>query len=117
MGPVGGILVFLGSLVYLYVVFTWYMNGATASAWLSAAQFLGPFVIAFAVVASVSLFFMGIGAMANMRGDKKMMSRALWKFTMLGALSLLILTGGSFWFYAVLLGFVLTYLGAAVADM
>jgi len=114
MGPVGGVLVFLGSIVYLYVVFTWYMNGAIASVWLSAAQFLAPFVIAFAVVASISLFFMGIGAMANVGGDKKMKSHALWKFVMLGAISLLILTGGSFWFYAVLLGFVLTYLGAAV---
>jgi len=115
-GPVGGILVFLGSLVYLYLVFTWYMNGMAFSTWLSATQFFGPFVVAVAIVSAISLFFMGTGAMANMAG-KRMRSQVLWKFVMLGAITLLIVTGNSVWFYAVLLGFILTYLGAAISDM
>ncbi len=107
---------FLGSLVYLYVVFTWYNGGATAGAWLNAAAFLSPFVIAVAIVSAITLFFMGLGAAAGMKGDAKM-ADVLWKFIILGGITTLIVTGGGGWFYVALVGFVLTYLGGSVLSM
>jgi len=112
----GGALLFLGSLIYLYVVFAWYSSGATVGTWLSAAQFLAPFVVAAAVISSISLFFMGIGTAAGQM-TKEMHTNILWKFVMLGALTTIILTAGGSWFYAVIVGFVLTYLGATLAAM
>ena len=106
----------LGSLIYLYVVFSWYSSGAVAGQWLNAAQFLAPFVAAFAVIGAVSLFFMSIGAIAGKMTNEKM-NHTLWKFVMLGAISLVILAAGGALFYAVILGFILTYLGAAITDM
>ncbi len=122
MGLAGGVLLFVGSLIYLYVFFfAWYAAGlsnaaALAAPWLSAASFLAPFVIAFAVISAIALFFMGIGMMAGkMSGDKEKM--AVWKFLILGGMTMLILTGVGQYFYAVVVGFVLTYLGATIAEM
>jgi hypothetical protein len=115
----GGVLVFLGSLIYLYVVFTWYSSGAALGAWVSATQFFGPFVVAAAMVSAITLFFMSIGAMANKAtGEmKSMMQMVLWKFVMLAGVTEIIVTGGSGWFYAAILGFILTYIGAMAASM
>ena len=107
----GGILVFLGSLIYLYVVYTWFTGGAAPSAWLSMASFLAPFVVAFGVFSAVSLFFMGLGSAAGMSGgDEKMMHNLLWKFIMLGAVTFIII-GGTASFYVVLVALLLTYIG------
>lgn len=115
----GGVLAFLGSLVYLYVVFTWYTgsNGAiSAGSWLSGAQFFAPFVVAFAFISAISLFFMSIGAAMNKMQGK--MAMTLWKFVMLGGISFIILTGGmGVFFWEALLGFLLTYLGGMAASM
>jgi|GEM_PF-7039602 hypothetical protein len=112
----GGILVFLGSLVYLYVVFTWYSKGAALGAWLSASAFLGPLVVAFAMLSAIILFFTSVGMMADMaEGEKK--HQMLWKFVMIGGITEIIVTGGSGWFYAAIVGFILTYLGALMASM
>ena len=105
----------LGSLVYLYVLFTWYSSGAIGS-WLSAAQFLTPFVAAVALVGSISLFFMSIGAIAGKMADKAMVN-VLWKFIMLEGITAVIVTAGGSWFYAVIGAFVLTYLGGMAANM
>lgn len=115
----GGILVFLGSLIYLYVVFTWYNSGAALGAWVSATQFLGPFVVAVAMVSAITLFFMSIGVMADKaQGEmKKMMGMVLWKFTMIAGITEIIVTGGGAWFWAAIVGFILTYLGAMMASM
>lgn len=111
---VGGILVFLGALVYLYVIWTWYAGTTTAtpaSWWLgNYAEIWYPFVAAFAVFSAISLFFMGIGGIAGKWGSD-MMNNVLWKFIMIGAVTLLILTAGSAWFLWVVVGLVLTYLG------
>lgn len=120
MSGVGGALVFLGSLVYLYVVFTWYSSGAAASAWLAMASFLAPFVVAAAVISAVTLFFMGIGTATMGKGSEKdadMMSKIMWKFVMVGAATTIILTGGTSWFYVAIVGFLLTYIGAMAATM
>lgn len=115
-GMAGGVLVLLGSLVYLYVLFTWYGTG-TNGAWLSSAQFLTPFVAAGAFLTAITLFFMSLGSVAGMSGDAKMMSTWLWKFTTWAGLTTFIVTGGTAWFWYAVVGFVLTYLGAAWATM
>ena len=107
----GGVLVFLGSLVYLYEVFTWLSGGAVLSGWASAASFLGPFVAALAVISSITLFFLSLGLMAGkVSSDAKEHGKLLWKFIMLGALTVLIVASASW--STVVVGFVLTYLGA-----
>lgn len=111
----GGVLLLLGSLVYLYVLFTWVSKGAESSAWLSAAQFFGPFAAAVAVVAAIALFFMSIGTMAGKMQDD--MSKPLWKFIILAGVTTLVVTGGGGWFWAAVVGFVLTYLGGMGASM
>ena len=117
----GGALVFLGSLVYLYVVFTSYTgsSGGALGTWATAASWLGPVIVAVAIVSSISLFFMGIGTMADKaQGEmKSMMHQVLWKFVMLAGITQVIVTGGGAWFYAAVLGFVLTYIGAMAASM
>jgi hypothetical protein len=119
-GPVGGILVFLGSLIYLYVVFTWYGGNAVPSAWLADASFLAPFVIALAIFSSFTLFFLSIGMMSNKTVDDahaKMMGQILWKFISTGAITLFILTGqGAFFLYAIV-GFLLTFIGGMMGSM
>lgn len=122
----GGILAVLGALVYLYVVFTWYSNAtASAAAWsavwssslIGAASFLAPFVVAFAVVGSISLFFMSIAAVGGMMSDSKMKD-VLWKFITITGLALVIITFGTgIWFWAAVIGFILTYIGAASLEM
>jgi hypothetical protein len=112
----GGILAFLGSLVYLYVVFTWYASGAAFGPWIGAAQFFGPFVVAFAMVSAITLFFLSIGIMVGrMNGD--MASKVLWKFVMIAGVTEIIVTGGSALFWAAIVGFVLTYVGAMTLSM
>lgn len=109
----GAVLAFLGSLIYLYIVWVWYSTGAALGPWVSAASFLGPFVIAVAVFSAISLFFMSLGAMAGMGGgDAKMMNDWLWKIVMWASITFIIL-GGAAWFVWVLVAIILTYLGAA----
>jgi hypothetical protein len=114
MSTGGGILLFLGSLIYLYAVFTWY--GGSFGTWLAAAQFFAPFIAAFAVVSSISLFFMGLGmAAGKMPNDKGGMWMA--KFVMVAGMALLIVTGGTSLFWLTVLGFLLTFIGDMVAMM
>ena len=113
-GQAGGVLAFLGSLVYLYVLFTWYSSGAALSGWAMTAAFLAPFVVGVAVITGVTLFFMSLGTMAGKMD--KMMGQMLWKFVCIGGIVYTIL-GGVSWFYVVLVGFVLTYIGAMIATM
>lgn len=114
-GPLGGVLVFIGSLIYLYVIFTWYSRGAAMGSWLSMAQFFAPFVIAASIVSAITLFFMSFGTMGGMMGE--MMSNLIWKFIMISGITTLIITGGGSWFYVALAGFVLTYIGGTMSTM
>ncbi len=113
----GGVLVFLGSLVYLYVAWQAYAGGA-ASTWLGGyAQIWTPFVAAVAIFAAISLFFMSIGNMAGKGGDSKDMANWTWKIVMWAAITFLIWTAGSAWFLWVIIALVLTYLGTAWESM
>jgi hypothetical protein len=112
MGAAGGVLLFLGSLIYLYVVFTSY-SGSITGAWLNAAQFLTPFVAAFAIVGSITLFFVSAGAVAGKAvSDRKAMW--LWKYLAVTGMSVLIVAAKTPLFYAAVLGFLLTYLGTMI---
>lgn len=112
----GGVLLLLGSLVYLYVLFTWYGSAISPTSWLGSAQFLTPFVAAVALIGAISLFFMSIGTIAGKMADKSMMN-VLWKCIMLESVTAVIVTAGGSWFYAVIGAFVLTYIGGMVANM
>lgn len=110
---IGGVLTLLGSLIYLYVYYVWYSAGGALGGWLAATSFLAPFVIAVALFSAVTLFFMGLGKAAGMSsGDQKMSMNILWKFTMVGAITFVIITGGGAWYYWIVLALLLTYVGA-----
>ncbi len=115
---IGGALTFIGALVYLYVYFAWYSGGYGLGPWVSAAQFLGPLVIAAALFCAVSLFFMSIGSLMGMNPpDPDMKHKLMWNFTMWGAITFVILTGGTGFYWWALLGFLLTYIGAMKSSM
>jgi len=115
----GAFLVFLGALIYLYVVFTWAgQNGAGSSpAWLASyAAFWTPIVAAVAIISAITLFFKGIKGMAG-KFSSNSKHPVLWKFTNLGGVTVLILASGSGSFLWAVLGFVLTVVGALWASM
>ena len=113
-GTVGGILGFLGALVYLYVIFAWYgSNGAVAAgSWLAAAQFLTPFVIAIGIFGALSLFFVNLRAIAGKAGQKDS-GMMLWKWITWTGVAALIITGGGQFFWWAVIGVILTMLGGA----
>lgn len=112
----GGVLTFLGSLVYLYVFFTWYSGGYAPSTWLSMASFLAPFVVGFALFSAVTMFFIGLESMAGkIPHDAKRTKEILWKFVTLGAVTFVVIGGGGGWYYWVVLALLLTYIGAMLA--
>ena len=116
-GVGGGILVFLGSLIYLYVVYAWYYSaGGMLTPWVSIASFFGPFVLGLAIVSAVTLFFKGIKGIAGQTSSNSK-HPVLWKFTNMGGVLFLIITGGTAWFTWALIGFILTYLGAMWESM
>jgi hypothetical protein len=109
----GGVLLFLASLIYLYVVFTGYAS--TTNAWLISASFLGPFVIAFAVVSVIVLFFMSLGTMAGM-ATPQMLDKPLWIFYIMSGVTTL-MVGGVGMFFMTVVGFVLASIGSMAAGM
>jgi hypothetical protein len=115
-GTIGGFLLFLGSLVYLYVGFTWYSSG-TSGPWLTAAQFFSPFIAALALISAIVLFFMSLAGLMGKVQNDKMMDDVLWKFIIWGGATFFIITAGGSWFYWAVLAFVLTYLGVASKKM
>lgn len=114
MGTAGGILLFLGSLVYLYAIFAWY--GGALNGWLAAASFFGPFVAAFAIVSTITLFFMGIGMAA---GKPMSTSKAMWmwKYIVGAGIAMLIVTESNGMLGLGVIGFLLTYIGAMTGRM
>ncbi len=108
-----GAFVLLGTLIYLIVIFTWYGGHAAAGPWLSAAQFLAPFVAALAIVLTISMLLMSLGMLAG----KPITLSSMWQYLMADAVFMLILSAGGSWFYAVVIAFILTYIGTASAYM
>jgi hypothetical protein len=112
----GGILMFIASLLYLYIGFTWYGSGITGS-WLAAAQFFGPFIAAGALIGAIVLFFMSIGVMSGHLPSAKNLGDPMWKFLMFTGLVFFIVTAGGSWFYLAVLAFVISYIGAIARSM
>ncbi len=113
MGTAGGVLLFLGSLIYLYAIFAWY--GSPLTGWLAAASFLGPFVAAFAIIGAITLFFKGIGMAAGKMPDDQ---SVMWKLIMASGMSMVIVTAGQgMLFWIALLGFLLTFVGKKTTTM
>ncbi len=117
-GKIGEALTFVGALIYLFVYYSWYSAGYGMGAWLSAAQFLAPFVIGVALFSAVSLFFMGLGGLSGQKPpDEKMARDLMWKFIMWGAIGFVIITGGTSWYWWAILAFLLTFLGGMAKSM
>ncbi len=112
MAQIGGVLTFLGSLVYLYVFFTWYGGGAAAGSWLNAAAFLAPIIVGVALFFAVTLFFTGIGTIAGKAQVKQDMA---WRFVSTAAITFVIISGGTGWFYWSVLALLLTFIGAMLS--
>lgn len=111
----GGFLLFLGSLIYLYTVFTGYFSG-TFGAWLNAAQFFAPFVAAFAIVVSITLFFIGLEMTTGKVSEQAKSAMKLWK-TIMAAGVVMFIVAPSYLFLANVLGFLLTFIGVIIAMM
>ncbi|MEM0200920.1 MAG: hypothetical protein QXD23_00770 [Candidatus Micrarchaeaceae archaeon] len=121
-GVLSFILAFLGSLVYLYVVYTLLMglqSGWTASLVLfgGSGSFFLPLLVGVGVVSSIGLFLASFGLMKNDRNAKFWVNRT----SILGGISLIALFAGStttpaiVW-YAIL-GFILSMIGSIASEM
>ncbi len=109
----GFALQFVGSLFFLAAVAALYVpTGYGAGGGWAAASLWIPILYAVAVVSAVALFFTSFAQLGSMGG------MASWKAmstTTAAAVTLVALTAGNTtWFVAVLIGFVLSFLGSAV---
>ena len=113
-------LVFIGSLIYLAVTFIGVTGqqhlGYASSSWVAATLWL-PILYAGAVVSSIGLLFASFGHLIH--HDKAMYelrARVPMTASIVGASTLFALTAGSWgWFIAVIIGFILSFIGGAVA--
>lgn len=112
----GFLLTFIGSLFYLYAVYwayshwssLWWSTGPVSG---TAGAAIAPLLFAFATVAAIGLFIMSF---AGMKMGGKEMGMMKWKATMGGAVTLLALGigGGAMAFGVVVVGFILSSIGA-----
>ena len=121
-GILGFILVFLGSLTYLYAAYSLLMNlqfGWTPNSIIfgNVGSFFLPIFIGLGVVCSIGLFISSFGLIKNEKSSK------FWvgKTSMIGGISLIALFAGStttpalVWY--VILGFALSLIGFIVSDI
>ena len=121
-GILGFILVFLGSLTYLYAAYS-LLNGLQLG-WTpnliifgSVGSFFLPIFIGLGVVCSIGLFFSSFGLIKNEKRSKI----GVGKTSIIGGVSLIALFAGSttapalVWY--VILGFALSLIGSIVSDM
>lgn len=113
----GFALQFVGSLFFLAAVAALYVPWGSGqySTWPAGATLWVPILYAVAVVSAIALFFTSFAQLGSMGG------MASWKAmstTSAAAVTLVALTAGNTtWFVAVLIGFVLSFLGSAVGMM
>ncbi|MDE1854771.1 MAG: hypothetical protein KGH57_00405 [Candidatus Micrarchaeota archaeon] len=110
MMQIGGVLTFLGSLIYLYVFFGWY--GSAPGAWLNMASFLAPIILGVALFFAVTLFFTSLGTLA---GKSQVKMDMAWRFVSTAAIAFVIISGGTGWFYWSVLALLLTFVGAMLS--
>ncbi len=106
-------LVFVGSIVYLAVVVAALHSGNGAAAALGGGIWQ-PILIGLAVIGSISLFFLSFAGLAGM----KPMAWGAIRIAALTGFALVALTVGTgLFFIASIMGFILAFLGAAMATM
>jgi hypothetical protein len=102
------VLQFLGSLVFLWVLYSWWMGGWTLSSWFGAAGgFWAPLFGAVAVFGAVSLFLVSL--MSLLTGSN--MAEHSKKLTMWTGIAFFAITVGGPLFIGTLVAFILTYFG------
>ncbi|MDE1854720.1 MAG: hypothetical protein KGH57_00130 [Candidatus Micrarchaeota archaeon] len=110
------ILELIGSLAFLYVVFGGGLAGSPSGTFAGAGAFFTPLFLGAAVIASVALFFASFGNLSGMAGPR--LSLMGMGDSALAALTLTAFTwswsgGQSVYLWATLIGFILSFLGAA----
>lgn len=101
---------FIGSLIFLALVFSNSYNNYMNSAWGGAALWL-PVFYAAAVISSISLFFISFATIAGWKGAE----RGAMCATIGASFSLFALTAGNFtYFIAAIIGFIIAFIGAGL---
>ncbi len=113
-------LVFIGSLIYLVTTFVGVTGQQHLSfannAWVGATLWL-PLLYAVAVVSSIGLLFASFGHLIHHdRAMYELRARIPMAASILGGSTLFALTAGSWgWFIAVVIGFVISFVGGTIA--
>jgi hypothetical protein len=101
-------LVFIGSLLYLAIVFGGGINSASISG--SYGSFWFPVLFGIAVVSSVALFFIGLSLISGMGGD---VAWGAMKATVIGGFALSAISASSAWLlFGTVVGFVFGFVGS-----
>ncbi len=101
---------FIGSLIFLALVFSSNYNSFMNGSWGAAALWL-PILYAIAAVSSIALFFISFASIAGWKGAEKGAMCA----TVSAAVTLFALTAGnSLYFISAIIGFVIAFIGAGL---
>ena len=99
---------FIGSLLYLAIVFGGGINSASISG--SYGSFWFPVLFGIAVVSSVALFFIGLSLISGMGGD---VAWGAMKATVIGGFALSAISASSAWLlFGTVVGFVFGFVGS-----
>ena len=103
-------LVFIGSLLYLAIVFGGGINSASISG--SYGSFWFPVLFGIAVISSVALFFIGLSLLSGMGGD---VAWGAMKATVIGGFALSAISASSSWLlFGTVVGFVFGFVGSGL---
>ncbi len=113
------LLVLLGSLAFLWVVFGAWNGWAGNLRDLTAfGNVLWALIFGAATISSVGLLFMALaGFMTGWDKDMQESGRRSMKWAAIGLAAISIATGGTVWFYATIVGFILVWFGLDWATM
>ncbi len=116
----GAVIQFIGSLVFLYVLWSWWtagwVLGSAGAAWFGGAGgFWAPIFAAVAIFGAIALFLMSIVALMGTTGGD--MAKYTGKIVLGTSLSFFALTAGGGLFIPVIIAFVLSYWGNGMQMM
>lgn len=104
-------LVFIGSLLYLAIVFGGGINSASISG--SYGSFWFPVLFGIAVVSSVALFFIGLSLISGMGGGD--VARGAMKAALIGGFALSAISASNAWLlFGTVVGFVFGFVGSGI---
>ncbi len=102
---------FIGGIIFLVTAFLYAGTGYGASSWTAGvASIWLPFIYPAAILSSIAVFLVSF---ANLGGWEKMASKAAYKLAWVAGATLIVLTVGSSVMWLPIIGFILTFLGAA----